>query len=97
MTRDFFISNWPAHPKLGDVMLLVIGVVGTSVAPSQLFFQQSYIVDNRITPRYMKYEKARRLRTSLRYSHGIVVVRVLGEYERSIKQSAMSSARKQGF
>ncbi|SIT45794.1 Metal ion transporter, metal ion (Mn2+/Fe2+) transporter family protein [Paraburkholderia piptadeniae] len=58
MTRDFFIPNWPAHSKLSDVMLLVIGIVGTTVAPWQLFFQQSYIVDKRITPRFMKYEKA---------------------------------------
>jgi Mn2+/Fe2+ NRAMP family transporter len=39
-------------------MLLVIGIVGTTVAPWQLFFQQSYIIDKRITPRFMKYEKA---------------------------------------
>ncbi|MEX3936440.1 NRAMP family divalent metal transporter [Paraburkholderia phymatum] len=58
MTRDFFIPNWPAHSKLADVMLLVIGIVGTTVAPWQLFFQQSYVVDKRITPRFMKYEKA---------------------------------------
>ncbi|CAB3796023.1 Divalent metal cation transporter MntH [Paraburkholderia ultramafica] len=58
MTRDFFIPNWPAHSKLSDVMLLVIGIVGTTVAPWQLFFQQSYIVDKRITPRFMQYEKA---------------------------------------
>ncbi|MGH8777909.1 Nramp family divalent metal transporter [Paraburkholderia sp.] len=58
MTRDFFIPSWPAHSKLSDVMLLVIGIVGTTVAPWQLFFQQSYIVDKRITPRFMKYEKA---------------------------------------
>src|SRR5258707_2546658 len=58
MTHDFFIPNWPAHSKLSDVMLLVIGIVGTTVAPWQLFFQQSYIVDKRITPRFMKYEKA---------------------------------------
>ena len=58
MTRDFFIPNWPAHSKLSDVMLLVIGIVGTTVAPWQLFFQQSYVVDKRITPRFMKYEKA---------------------------------------
>jgi len=43
---------------LSDVMLLVIGIVGTTVAPWQLFFQQSYVVDKRITPRFMKYEKA---------------------------------------
>jgi Mn2+/Fe2+ NRAMP family transporter len=58
MTHDFFIPNWPAHSKLSDVMLLVIGIVGTTVAPWQLFFQQSYVVDKRITPRFMKYEKA---------------------------------------
>jgi hypothetical protein len=40
------------------VMLLVIGIVGTTVAPWQLFFQQSYVIDKRITPRFMKYEKA---------------------------------------
>jgi NRAMP (natural resistance-associated macrophage protein)-like metal ion transporter len=58
MAHDFLIPGWPAHSKLSDVMLLVIGIVGTTVAPWQLFFQQSYIVDKRITPRFMKYEKA---------------------------------------
>ncbi|WDD95576.1 divalent metal cation transporter [Burkholderia sp. FERM BP-3421] len=58
ITRDFFVPNWPANSKLSDVMLLVIGIVGTTVAPWQLFFQQSYVVDKRITPRFMKYEKA---------------------------------------
>jgi len=38
-------------------MLLVIGSVRTTVAPWQLFFQQSYIIDKRITPRFMRYEK----------------------------------------
>jgi NRAMP (natural resistance-associated macrophage protein)-like metal ion transporter len=58
MAHDFLIPGWPVHSKLSDVMLLVIGIVGTTVAPWQLFFQQSYIVDKRITPRFMKYEKA---------------------------------------
>src|SRR5246127_3732171 len=58
MARDFFIPNWPAHSRLSDVMLLVIGIVGTTAAPWQLFFQQSYVVDKRITPRFMNYEKA---------------------------------------
>jgi hypothetical protein len=31
--------------------------VGTTVAPWQLFFQQSYIIDKRITPRFIGYEK----------------------------------------
>ena len=39
-------------------MLLVIGIVGTTVAPWQLFFQQSYVIDKRITPRFINYEKA---------------------------------------
>ncbi|WP_019937112.1 NRAMP family divalent metal transporter [Bordetella sp. FB-8] len=58
IARDFFIPNWPRQGKLSDVMLLVIAIVGTTVAPWQLFFQQSYIIDKRITPRFMKYEKA---------------------------------------
>jgi NRAMP (natural resistance-associated macrophage protein)-like metal ion transporter len=56
--RDLLIPNWPGHSKLADVMLLVIGIVGTTVAPWQLFFQQSYVVDKRITPRFIKYERA---------------------------------------
>src|ERR1700722_14881191 len=43
--------------QVGTVMLLVIGIVGTTVAPWQLFFQQSYVVDKRITPRFIPYEK----------------------------------------
>jgi Mn2+/Fe2+ NRAMP family transporter len=43
---------------MGAVMLLVIGIVGTTIAPWQLFFQQSYVIDKRITPRFMRYEKA---------------------------------------
>ena len=39
-------------------MLLVIAIVGTTIAPWQLFFQQSYVIDKRITPRFMAYEKA---------------------------------------
>ncbi|MFP3276695.1 MAG: NRAMP family divalent metal transporter [Paraburkholderia sp.] len=58
LARDFFVPTWPKDSKLSDVMLLVIGIVGTTVAPWQLFFQQSYVIDKRITPRFMKYEKA---------------------------------------
>ena len=43
---------------LATVMLLVISIVGTTVAPWQLFFQQSYVIDKRITPRFIRYEKA---------------------------------------
>ncbi|HET7339590.1 MAG TPA: NRAMP family divalent metal transporter [Candidatus Dormibacteraeota bacterium] len=39
-------------------VLLVVAVVGTTVAPWQLFFQQSNVIDKRITPRWLEYEKA---------------------------------------
>ncbi len=59
MARGFLIPTMPGGSgQLATVMLLVIGIVGTTVAPWQLFFQQSYIIDKRITPRFMKYEKA---------------------------------------
>jgi Mn2+/Fe2+ NRAMP family transporter len=38
-------------------VLLVIAIIGTTVAPWQLFFQQSNIVDKRITPRWINYER----------------------------------------
>ena len=41
-----------------DAVLLIIAIVGTTVAPWQLFFQQSNIVDKRITPRWIAYERA---------------------------------------
>jgi Mn2+/Fe2+ NRAMP family transporter len=40
-----------------DAVLLIIAIVGTTVAPWQLFFQQSNIVDKRITPRFIGYER----------------------------------------
>jgi Mn2+/Fe2+ NRAMP family transporter len=39
-------------------VLLIIAIVGTTVAPWQLFFQQSNVIDKRITPRWMWYERA---------------------------------------
>ncbi len=38
-------------------VLLIIAMVGTTLAPWQLFFQQSNIVDKRITPRWVNYER----------------------------------------
>ncbi|HUZ15598.1 MAG TPA: Nramp family divalent metal transporter [Gaiellaceae bacterium] len=39
-------------------VLLIIAMVGTTVAPWQLFFQQSNVVDKRITTRWINYERA---------------------------------------
>jgi len=57
IATDFFVPRMPADGKLNEVMLLIIAIVGTTVAPWQLFFQQSYIVDKRITPRFIRYER----------------------------------------
>ena len=38
-------------------VLLIIAIVGTTVAPWQLFFQQSNVIDKRITPRWINYER----------------------------------------
>ena len=56
--HDLVMPHFPAGARLSDVMLLVIAIVGTTVAPWQLFFQQSYVIDKRITPRFMAYGKA---------------------------------------
>jgi Mn2+/Fe2+ NRAMP family transporter len=58
MARGFAIPGFPVHSQMSTVMLLIIGIVGTTVAPWQLFFQQSYIIDKRITPRFINYERA---------------------------------------
>jgi Mn2+/Fe2+ NRAMP family transporter len=59
MASGFVIPQLPGGSgHLSTVMLLIIGIVGTTVAPWQLFFQQSYVIDKRITPRFIKFEKA---------------------------------------
>jgi Mn2+/Fe2+ NRAMP family transporter len=59
MAHGFVIPQLPGGAgQLSTVMLLVIGIVGTTVAPWQLFFQQSYVIDKRITPRFIRYGRA---------------------------------------
>jgi len=57
VAHDFLVPGMPAGAQLSTVMLLIIAIVGTTVAPWQLFFQQSYIIDKRITPRFISYER----------------------------------------
>ena len=57
IAHDLLVPELPVA-KLGDVMLLIVAIVGTTVAPWQLFFQQSYVIDKCITPRFMRYERA---------------------------------------
>ena len=58
IAHDFFAPKLPEQGKLSEIMLLIIAIVGTTVAPWQLFFQQSYVVDKRITPRFVRYARA---------------------------------------
>jgi NRAMP (natural resistance-associated macrophage protein)-like metal ion transporter len=39
------------------LLLVIVAVVGTTVEPWQMFFQQSSVVDKRITPRWLNYER----------------------------------------
>jgi NRAMP (natural resistance-associated macrophage protein)-like metal ion transporter len=57
VVRSMIVVQLPEGAKLNDVMLLIIAIVGTTIAPWQLFFQQSYVIDKRITPRFIKYER----------------------------------------
>jgi NRAMP (natural resistance-associated macrophage protein)-like metal ion transporter len=58
MVAGFFVPKLPTTSPVSEVMLLVIAIVGTTVAPWQLFFQQSYVIDKRIPPRFIPYERA---------------------------------------
>jgi len=70
MASGFLMPSMPGGSgQLATVMLLIIGIVGTTVAPWQLFFQQSYVIDKRITPRFIRYEKV-----DLVIGIGIVVI-----------------------
>jgi Mn2+/Fe2+ NRAMP family transporter len=57
VAHDMVVPQLP-EGKLSDIMLLIIAIVGTTIAPWQLFFQQSYVIDKRITPRFIRYERA---------------------------------------
>jgi len=58
VARHFLLPHLPPGGLTSEAMLLVIGIVGTTVAPWQLFFQQSYVIDKRITARFIRYERA---------------------------------------
>jgi Mn2+/Fe2+ NRAMP family transporter len=56
VARDFVVPGIQGGATSTSV-LLIIAIVGTTVAPWQLFFQQSNIIDKRITPRWINYER----------------------------------------
>src|SRR5579862_249272 len=57
MVRGFFVPGVAGGVNSSSV-LLIIAMVGTTVAPWQLFFQQSNVIDKRITTRWINYERA---------------------------------------
>lgn len=63
-----------------DAVLLIIAIVGTTVAPWQLFFQQSNVVDKRITPRFMGYERADTVLGAFVVVIGAVALVMTGEW-----------------
>ncbi len=56
VARNFVVPGIEGGANSTSV-LLIIAMVGTTVAPWQLFFQQSNIIDKRITPRWINYER----------------------------------------
>jgi NRAMP (natural resistance-associated macrophage protein)-like metal ion transporter len=56
IVHHLFVPGLPGGAS-STAVLLLISIVGTTVAPWQLFFQQSNIVDKRITPRWINYER----------------------------------------
>jgi NRAMP (natural resistance-associated macrophage protein)-like metal ion transporter len=51
-----FVPQMPGGVT-SNLLLLIVGIVGTTVAPWQLFFQQSNVIDKRITPSWLNYER----------------------------------------
>jgi NRAMP (natural resistance-associated macrophage protein)-like metal ion transporter len=56
LVRDSFVPGI-AGGLTSTSVLVIIAMVGTTVAPWQLFFQQSNVVDKRITTRWINYER----------------------------------------
>ena len=56
VAQDFVVPGIEGGANSTSV-LLIIAMVGTTVAPWQLFFQQSNVIDKRITPRWINYER----------------------------------------
>ncbi|MHB1535567.1 MAG: NRAMP family divalent metal transporter [Acidimicrobiales bacterium] len=77
--RNFLVPGISGGVSSASV-LLIIAIVGTTVAPWQLFFQQSNIVDKRITPRFITYERADTVIGSLVVVGGAAAIMVAGDW-----------------
>ncbi len=79
IAKNFVVPSIYGGPTSAAV-LLIIAIVGTTVAPWQLFFQQSNIVDKRITPRFINYERADTVIGSLVVVAGAAAIMVTANF-----------------
>jgi Mn2+/Fe2+ NRAMP family transporter len=82
IAKNFVVPSIYGGPT-SEAVLLIIAIVGTTVAPWQLFFQQSNIVDKRITPRFISYERADTVIGSLVVVGGAAAIMVTANYAAS--------------
>lgn len=70
------VDMGPSPAPLGNnaAVVFVIALVGTTVAPWQLFFQQSYVVDKRLTPRWIAYVRVDTLLGTALFAIGAIAV-----------------------
>ena len=71
-----------------DAVLLIIAIVGTTVAPWQLFFQQSNVIDKRITPRFIPYERADTALGAFVVVGGATAVLIVGVFAATVPGAA---------
>ena len=79
VVRSTFVPSIQGGPS-SDAILLIIAIVGTTVAPWQLFFQQSNVIDKRITPRWINYERADTVLGSLLTGTGAAALMVAAAF-----------------
>ena len=79
VARDYVVPGIQGGVS-SNAVLLIIAIVGTTVAPWQLFFQQSNVIDKRITPRFISYERADTTLGALVVVAGATAVLIVGVY-----------------
>ena len=57
VAHDLVVPGLPPEGAGGDVVFLIIAIVGTTIAPWQLFFQQSCVADKRLRFADLKYAR----------------------------------------
>lgn len=70
------VTAVPGHAAPQSTVLMAVALAGTTVAPWQLFFQQSNVVDKRITARWVRYELADTAAGILLFALGAVTILV---------------------